>query len=240
MSDAYEKFIRGVHAALLLIAVIALLLLCLFLWHLDLNAKQLNKDLVAAQGTIVALHGAAKNLENTLVLERQAATAQIATANQAAASLAQASAAVNTLIAHTDAQLNGAAGVLPALRDTIQHQDEGFSALERQAGANLADLDTAEKSIFPALANFNQASLELAQQLPPILSDVKSTTGSTVVIAANTADTSHELDLSAQDFHAWVHRELAPVRGTWNLIKGSLMEFLGPAAQVATAARAPK
>ena len=56
MSDAYEKFIRGVHAALLLIAVIALLLLCLFLWHLDLNAKQLNKDLVAAQGTIVALH----------------------------------------------------------------------------------------------------------------------------------------------------------------------------------------
>ena len=240
MSDAYEKFVRSVHAMLLAGACIVVAGIIVLVFHLVNDAKQLDKDLVAAQGTIVALHGAAKNLENTLVLERQAATAQIQTTQQAATSLAQASAAANTLIAHTDAQLNGAAGVLPALRDTIQHQDEGFSALERQAGENLADLDTAEKSIFPALANFNQASLDLAQQLPPILSDVKSTTGSTVTIAANTADTTHQLDLASQDFQAWLHRELAPVRGTWNLIKGSLMEFLGPAAQVATAARAPK
>ena len=240
MSDAYEKFIRGAMILGVLLGLGAILLLCLFLWHLDIDARELRPTIVDLHRTVLVAGGAATNLEKTFKIERDAATAQISTANQAAASLAQASAAANTLIAHTDAQLNGASGVLPALRDTIEHQDEGFSALELQAGKNLADLDTAEKSIFPALANFNQASLELAEQLPPILADVKSTTGSTVTIAANTADTTHQLDLASQDFQAWLHRELAPVRGTWNLIKGSLMEFLGPAAQVATAARAPK
>ena len=45
------------------------------------------------------------------------------------------------------------------------------------------------------------------------------------------------LDATSSDIHAFVHRETTPVRGTWNLIKNFLMEFAGPAAQVATAAK---
>jgi hypothetical protein len=37
------------------------------------------------------------------------------------------------------------------------------------------------------------------------------------------------------DIADFTHRELAPVKGTWNLIKHFLMEFAGPSAQVATA-----
>jgi hypothetical protein len=37
------------------------------------------------------------------------------------------------------------------------------------------------------------------------------------------------------DIADFTHRELAPVKGTWNLIKHFLMEFAGPGAQVATA-----
>ena len=47
---------------------------------------------------------------------------------------------------------------------------------------------------------------------------------------ANLADTT-------KDIKDYVHRETAPVRGTWNVLKSFLREFAGPAAQVATAVK---
>ena len=237
MSDAYEKFVRGLWFAAGMIAVLALVLLCLFLWHLDVDAREIKPTITDLRRTIVIVSGSATNLEKTLALERQAASAQIASAQQATAQLAVAGAAANRLIAHTDASLNANSGVLPTLAATIQQQQERVSALEIAAQTNVNDLDDAEKQITPAIANFNRASSALADGLPPILANVRDTTAQTIAIGQNTADTTHQLDLTAQDIRAFVHRETTPVRGTWNVIKGFLAEFAGPAAQVATAAK---
>ena len=240
MSDAYEKFVRGLWFAAGMIALVALLLLCLFLWHLDVDAREIKPTITDLRRTIVIVSGSATNLEKTLALERQAASAQIASAQQVTAQLAVAGAAANRLIAHTDVSLNGddlRPGLLRQLSATIEEQQDRLSQMESVAQENLQDLDDAEKQITPAIANFNRASSVLADGLPPILGNVIDTTAQTVAIGQNTADTTHQLDLTAQDIRAFVHRETTPVRGTWNVIKGFLAEFAGPAAQVATAAK---
>lgn len=226
MSDGFDKFVRSVHAVLLLLAVAALLLVCVVLWHLDAGARELAPTITDLRRTVLIAGGAATNLEKTLAMERQAAGAQINMAQQAASAIEGAGLAADRFITNTDAQLNVA--LLPELRDTIAKQQQAFSLIESQATRNLADLDAAENQLTPALANFNRASAALANQIPPILGNVQAT-------SANTASTTAELEASAHDIRIFLDRELAPVRGTWNVIKGFLMEFAGPAAQVATA-----
>lgn len=238
MSDSYEKFTRGIWMA----AGCVLLILAAGGVVLEIDAHRALAPLPAtitdARRTVLVLGGASTDLEKTLKIERDAATQQIATANQAAASLAAAGVAVNALLGRTDASLNDPkSGVLPQLSAAIAQANAGAGRLTAQAQINLADLDAAEKQILPGIENFNRASLELAQQMPPILGNVQQITGSTVETAQHVDQTSDYVELSMHDVQQFIHRETTPVRGTWNVLKGFLMEFAGPAAQVATAAK---
>jgi hypothetical protein len=179
-----------------------------------------------------------------LAIERAAALSQITQAGQTEAAVSQAAQSLNktiagldTLIARTDTSLNSPEGVLPALAATVAATKGATTELARQARQNLADLDISEQRLIPAISNFDLASATLARQLPPILANVQATTGGTVRIAQNTADTAAQLDATATDLRKFADRELAPAKGAWHVVKSFLFEIAGPAASVATAAK---
>jgi len=236
MAD-WNTFLRQLYAAgvvvaiLFVIAIAAILVLVgIALYRLDQGARELAPTLTDARRTILVLGGAATNLEKTLALERQAASSQIAIGQQAAESLKRATAAAELLMRSTNEQLNGNEGLLPAATEALVEQTASITILETQARQNLEHLDDIEKDIPPAIANFSRASASLADSLPPILDNVN-------VTSAHVAGTTESLEASAHDIQAFIHRETAPVRGTWNVIKEFLVTFAGPAAQVATAAK---
>jgi hypothetical protein len=237
MLPDWNTFLRqvwwvGILAAVcfVLFVLACLVLFAIALYRLDRATKELEPTIVDMRRTVLVVGGAATNLEKTLALERQAASAQIAQAQQAARSLSAAGAAANDLLRHTDAELNGPAGVLPALRSAVAIQSHDIASLELTLQTNLQDLDNAENALTPALRHFNDSAAALADGLPPILHNVNTTT-------VNVAGTTAELQASAHDVRVYLDRELAPVRGTWNLIKSFLVTFAGPAAQVATAVK---
>lgn len=133
-----------------------------------------------------------------------------------------------------NSDLQGLGALLSTANSTLLMQSKSLSNLETQVGKSIGDT-LAQTS--PSLTNLSNASRSLSEQLPPILSNLSDTSAQTVLIAKNTADTTASVDASAHDIQAFIHRETTPVRGTWNVIRGFLMEFAGPAAQVATAAK---
>lgn len=164
----------------------------MLIWHLDRAARQLEPTLTDLRRTIVITAGAATNLEKTLDLERKAATAQIAIAQQAGAELAAAGSAAQELLAHTDGSLNGENGVLPEATAALEHTEAITQTLEVQARTNLQDLDDTERSLQAPIYFFNQAGAALADKLPAILSGAATT-------SANVAGTTGELDATAHD-----------------------------------------
>jgi hypothetical protein len=52
--------------------------------------------------------------------------------------------------------------------------------------------------------------------------------------AQNTADTTANAAATTKDVRDYVHRELAPIHGFWNGVKGFIFELAGPLAEVAT------
>lgn len=117
----------------------------------------------------------------------------------------------------------------------IAHQDAQLAETQAQARASLAALQSSTNALGPLLANAsaaagNAAKLSADPHLAATLANLDATTQNTAAIAAN-------MDATAADIRAFVHRETTPVRGTWNVIKGFLQSFAGPAAQVATAAK---
>lgn len=122
--------------------------------------------------------------------------------------------------------------VLPRVAGAL----DGTTALETNAARDLTDTTIKIDDTIDALA-------------PPIQKMIDGGIRATTAAAAALSDPSiHEtethldgvagnLDASSGDIRAFVHRETAPVRGTWNVIKAFLAEFAGPLAQVATAAK---
>jgi ABC-type transporter Mla subunit MlaD len=105
----------------------------------------------------------------------------------------------------------------------------------RQAGETLSNIDQSVQSTNPAIANLTRASQAAADDLSDPA--IKQSLANVQLVTLNTADTTKQLDMTAQDIHAFVHRETTPVRGTWNVIKGFLVSFAGPVAQVITATK---
>ena len=137
------------------------------------------------------------------------------------------------LIGRTDLSLNGGpngegAGAIPAMAFALRQAGD----LSARAGV---DLDVTAKtvtdtaiSLKPGIDNMVLASKAAADDLAD---------PSIHAILATTAGTSANVEMTTHDVAAFAHRELAPVKGTWNLIKAFLMEFAGPAAEIATAAK---
>ncbi len=98
----------------------------------------------------------------------------------------------------------------------VQSQSSSLTNLETQIGS----------SSQTSFADLNQ-QLEL---VGPILQSTQQT-------SENISETTASMDASAHDVQSFIHRETAPARGTWNVIKSFLISFAGPMAQVATASK---
>lgn len=228
--NRWDQFVRWLHAALLLAVLALVALLAWAAWDARLWILELHRD---THRNLVVIGGAATDLQKTLAAERQAAAAQLADADAAAKALAQASADLDRFVRHTDASLNEK--LLPALGTAISDQNTRFAALERQAEANLADLDAAEKQLAPLLTSATQAAQSAASvagdpHLPATLAHLDETT-------AQLNETAEHIDGTTADIQAYVHRLTTPARGAWHAIKSFLFTFAGPAAQVATASK---
>lgn len=203
------------------------------------------------------LNEAAKELRLTSTTVNQNSQDELNQAKAAFAAVGGAAGSLGKMVQHTDVMLNGACviglpaddagdrvcipGVLPTLTDAIGEQRRGLAALETKAGAAIdaqsaafADLQkraaAAVDALQPSLQNFAAASLTLSNGLADTLPHITAT-------SAHVESATGHIDGAAGDVQAFIHRETAPVRGTWNIIKSFLQQFAGPAAQVATAAK---
>lgn len=144
---------------------------------------------------------------------------------------------LKNLIGRTDTALNGG----PTGRGAIAQLNDALASTADLTKHAANDLDGTTAQLQPILADLGTGAAAFAKQTPGILSNLSDTSAQTVIVARNTADTTVSIDASAHDIQAFIHRETTPVRGTWNVIKGFLKEFLrefaGPAAQVATASK---
>lgn len=241
--NRYDQFVRQLWGVCILLCCI--LVGCL-IWAAVDAGKLIRKATVAVENIDRAAYtagAAAADLQKTLALERKSAQSQIDQATQTTRDLDAAAKDVEQLVADTDSSLNDMpvpgtpTGLLPQLSITVAAQNEHLAAIESQAQQNLADLDSSEKQLAPAIDNFNAASASLALNLPGILRNVQDTTAQTVTIGKNLSGTTDAMDASAHDIQAFVHRETTPVRGTWHVVKGFLDSIAGPAAQVATSVK---
>lgn len=225
-----NRFIQTVHAALLLTALTFGVIMCLAAWDLHKRLAHADQVITDADRVAVVAGVALSEAQKTLTLERAAATDQIKATNDLLRSGTQAIGGFNLIVDDAGHMINDV--------DTdIGQQNHEILAIEGQAATNLADLDATEKQLSPGIAHFDDASATLAAALPDILTNINKSTAQTVVVATNVAGTTQELEMTAHDVRTFADRQLAPVRGTWNIVKGFLVSFAGPAAQVATAAK---
>ncbi len=140
-------------------------------------------------------------------------------------------AAAKTLIVRTDLSLNGGSSVpgdLPALAQSL-------AGMQRLVEHSASDLDDTTNRVQPILANLLTASKGAADTMSD--PDITATLRQVRLTSENVAGTTANLDSTSHDIQQFVHRETAPVKGTWNVIKSFLVSFAGPMAQVATAAK---
>jgi hypothetical protein len=149
----------------------------------------------------------------------------------------------SNLSLHTNLLLNEA---------TITLQTFNATVLPRVASS----LDASRDLQMSAMRNLTDTSAKIdgtIEELQPLIDNGIRATSAAAAAMSDPAihETLDHLDASAgnlegmsadgkkmtADVAAFTHRELAPVRGTWHVIKSFLMEFAGPAAQVATAAK---
>ena len=113
-------------------------------------------------------------------------------------------------IPRIDAILADADGAVSQARDLA-------GQVARDSGKTLSSADAAIDSIAAD-----------AQQARPGIVELSDS-------AAHLNGVSASMEASANDVQQFIHRELTPVRGTWNLVKKFLQGIAGPAASVATA-----
>jgi type VI protein secretion system component VasK len=181
---------------------------------LPATQKQLTQLLTDADRTTIIVAGTMTNLEKETRQWKDQSLAQSQSATAAASQL------------NSDLQVLGT--LLATANSTLMKQDASLTNLEQQAGESIA-------ATRPILSDLTATSDAFAKEVPPILQNVNDSTAQTVLVSQNVSDTTKSMDASAHDIQAFIHRETSPVTGTWNVIKGFLREFAGPAAQVATA-----
>jgi len=139
-------------------------------------------------------------------------------------------ASVRLTIVRTDRSLNDV--LVPQLGHTL----EATTELSRSAAANLARMI---EGLQPTLGNMGRASAAAADaseeaaktmadpRIGETLGNLEETSKRAADTADQTAQAMGNLNAATRDVAAYVHRETAPVRGTWNIVK----ELLGLAYQ---------
>jgi ABC-type transporter Mla subunit MlaD len=120
------------------------------------------------------------------------------------------------------------ATVLPRVAAAL----DGTTTIETSAARDLMDTTIKIDGAIDALRPMIDGGIRATTAAAAAMSDpaIHETLAHVDGVAGN-------LDATSGDIRTFVHRETTPVRGTWNVIKSFLMEFAGPAAQVATAAK---
>jgi hypothetical protein len=158
MSDGYEKFVRGVHA-LLLIAGALLAGLCIRVaWDAHRALAGLPATVTDLRRVVLVAGGAATDLEKTLRDERAASADQIRQASLSAVKL-------NTALDRASTFLDTLNGTGQLLGQAVTDQDQALLALEKQATADLVTLDDASRQLNAALGNTAAASKSAADLL---------------------------------------------------------------------------
>jgi hypothetical protein len=160
----------------------------------------------------------------------------------------KATAAFKDLLDHTDVMLNGkhfdgTSGILADIKKTVEtingntlvnldavvdHSDAAIRRLSNSSDSLLRDADASTAKVGPLLIaltdKVNDPDFDaIITNANKSMANIVGITGDTKQITGDTA--------------AFVHRELAPVKGVWNTIKAFLFEIAGPAAQIATSAK---
>lgn len=232
--SGYDRFVRGVHASLLILALAATAGIVWIESDIHATILALHPSITYGEQTIKIVGGAATDLEKTLRTERQASADQLAAAAQGQQKL-------NHLLDNATAFVEAMGETNRELNTAIEDQDLGLQALEKQGTADLADLDASEKQFYIAMKNASEATKSAAGLMAdPHLADSLAKLDTAM---AKTNDTLGHLsaiaasgDRDAAMLEARLREALKPA----SLAKTIFLRALGlagPAAQVATAAR---
>lgn len=188
-----------------------------------------------------AIHHAENSLDSitadahAIVLPAQNALAQIAAVSKVASQIeaderrqftAQ-NAQFTATVARTNTLLDNANDILAEANHEIL---PAISAAVGDGDRSIRSLDSSLVLVQRNLAQLQQAEGELtadARDAQPALAGLRT-------VEDNSAQATANLAATTADIRAFVHRETAPVRGTWHVIKDFLFSVAGPAASVAT------
>jgi uncharacterized protein Yka (UPF0111/DUF47 family) len=183
-------------------------------------AQQTSQTLSNVDRTVIIVGGAATNIEKETREFKDQSVQQAKAATEA------------TQLLNDDLKSFGT--LISTANTTLQTQSASLTNLENQSTQTLTNTDKHIDDVFTQLQPALQA---LSTQTPIIAQNVADISSNANTTSENLADTSLQVKLTATDFQQFVHRETTPVRGTWNLMKGMLEHFAGPAASVATAVK---
>lgn len=190
---------------------------------------------------ILFLRDARKGLEK-LFLDMASVTENVSTATKTLE-------AVQTDTTRTEAEM---AGLLNATRHSLMTPAQTKELVDRAAnlldnanlsvirvGAAAQSLQGIAPTTQAAIAQLAQDSHDSLAQSQALLKAGTDDLQDPAIKKATqaTEESAENVDATTRDFAAWVHRETAPVRGTWNVLKEILFEIAGPAASVASAVK---
>ncbi len=193
--------------------------------------KTMPEVLYNANGLLNDADKAAVNINSTATVVHNAAQAQASYWPKELQETQKVTAAAKELIVRTNLSLNGGgsiSGVLPQLTDAIRAGAMDVSSTSKALNGTIEQTQT-------ILANLLVASKGAADTMSD--PDIPATLKEVRLTSEHVAGTTANLDSTSHDIQQFVHRETAPVKGTWNVIKSFLVSFAGPMAQVATAAK---
>lgn len=175
----------------------------------------LDKITASANALLVTANQAAGQARDASEQAKLAAIEQRAYWNKTSLETYKTMASVRLTIVRTDHSLNDI--LVPQLGHTLDATTE----LSRTAAANLA---RTMEELQPTFDNMGRASAAAADTMSdPHIRDTLDHLDETSSHLADTADqaaqTMANLNATTRDVQAYVHRETAPVRGTWNLFR---------------------
>jgi hypothetical protein len=189
--------------------------------------------LVTTNQAMVNIRDAAASARDASEQARLAAAEQRAYWAKTSLETYKTMASLRLTIVRTDRSINDV--LVPRISASL----DASTALQVSAMRNLTDttakIDDTIDDLKPMIDNGIRATAAAATAMgdPAIHETLTHVDGA----AGNLDGMSADGKKITADVAAFTHRELAPVRGTWNLIKGVLRDFAGPAAEVATSVK---
>jgi len=180
---------------------------------LDATLTDIDRDAVIASGTLTSMEKSSRRWSKEQDQIAQQTVTLISNLNLSATQASM--------------SLLAASSLLRSLQGSSKSLGDTASLSLTKVGDSAASLAV---QVQPILQNASKATLLASNGLSEALPSLQATVKSTAQTAANVESTTNDV----RDF---AHRELAPVKGTFNIIKNFLFELAAPLANVATAVK---